>query len=65
VAGDTLPVSRLRPRGGASGGGPGHVSDVHTGQYQTEGTLADDIERHARWPRAAGAEGSFQVMNQL
>jgi cytochrome c biogenesis protein CcmG/thiol:disulfide interchange protein DsbE len=26
----------------------GHVSDVHTGQYQTEGTLADDIERYAR-----------------
>lgn len=26
----------------------GHVTDVHTGQYQTEGTLVDDIERYAR-----------------
>lgn len=26
----------------------GHVADVHTGQYETEGTLVDDIERYAR-----------------
>jgi cytochrome oxidase Cu insertion factor (SCO1/SenC/PrrC family) len=25
----------------------GRVADVHTGQYQTEGTLVDDIERYA------------------
>jgi cytochrome c biogenesis protein CcmG/thiol:disulfide interchange protein DsbE len=25
----------------------GHVSDVHVGEYQTEGTLVDDIERYA------------------
>jgi hypothetical protein len=25
----------------------GKVVDVHTGQYQTEGTLVDDIQRYA------------------